>query len=110
MTVDFCLLDSRVAASSLEDSPYCSDGIRQPVTYSKSTGVYLHLFGRSADGRSVVVETPLCDGLTLSMLDEHDSSESDDEFMISVHAELMERLGAELPDFLVLVLQGRSDC
>ena len=74
MPVDFCLLDSRLAASALQHSPYHADAMLRPSTYAEPSGIYLHLYGRSNRGESVVVETELRDGLTVSLLDEHDSA------------------------------------
>ena len=38
MPVDFCLLDSRVSATALEQLPYHFLQIGQPVTYLEPTG------------------------------------------------------------------------
>ena len=44
MSVDFCLLDSRLAASTLEHSPYHADAMLRPSTYAEPSGIYLHLY------------------------------------------------------------------
>ena len=98
MSVDFCLLDSRVSPTALEQSPYRSHRIGQPVTYLEPSGIYLRLFGRSISGQSVVVEAALRDGLTLSFLDEHDSAEQDDLYAQAVEGELMQRACAHQPE------------
>ena len=91
MYVDFCLLDSRVSATTLNQSPYHAYQVGQPVTYLEPSGIYLLLFGRSVDGQSVVVEAALRSGLTLSFLDEHDSAMSDDLYAQTVEEELKQR-------------------
>ncbi|OUT54805.1 MAG: hypothetical protein CBB71_21485, partial [Rhodopirellula sp. TMED11] len=98
MSVDFCLLDSRIAASALEHSPYHADAIRRPSTYVEPSGMYLHLYGRSNQGQSVVVETELRDGLTISLLDEHDSAEPDQTYAESVRMELLQRACQSRPE------------
>ena len=60
MSVDFYLLDSRVSANALEQSPYHAYRVGQPVPYLEPSGIYLRLFGRSVDGQSVVVERQRC--------------------------------------------------
>ena len=85
MYVDFYLLDSRVSATALEQSPYHANQVGQPAKYVEPSGIYLQLFGRSDDGQSVVIEAALY-GLTLSFLDEHDSGMSDDLYAQAVEA------------------------
>ena len=98
MSVDFCLLDSRVADTALVQSRHRADQIGQPKAYVEPKGVHLQLFGRSVDGRSVVVETQLDGGLTLSLLDEHDSAMPDGLYAESVKEELMQRACALQPE------------
>ena len=100
MSVDFYLLDSRVSATALEQSPYHAYRVGQPVPYLEPSGIYLRLFGRSVDGQSVVVEAALRSGLTLSFLDEHDSAMSDDLYAQTVEDELKQRACANQPELV----------
>ena len=69
-SVEFCLLESKLAASSILSTPYAaSDFGTQPLCYTDPTGIYLRLYGRSVDGRSVVVETECKEGLSILFLD-----------------------------------------
>ena len=77
MPVDLYLLDSRVAANALAQSPYWADKVGQPWQYVQPTGIYLHLIGRAIDGKSVVVETNLRDGLSLFLLDTRGDDSAD---------------------------------
>ena len=97
MYVDFYLLDSRVSATALEQSPYHANQVGQPAKYVEPSGIYLQLFGRSDDGQSVVVEAALY-GLTLSFLDEHDSAMSDDLYAQAVEDEVVQRACAHQPE------------
>ena len=111
MRVDFCVLDSRVSATPLER--YCPHRIRQPPTYVEPSGIYLRLFGRAIDGRSVVVEAALREGLTLSFLDERDSAEPDHLYTQTVANELLQRVSesleqAELDDLTITI--ARKPC
>ena len=113
MYVDFYLLDSRVSATALEQSPYHANQVGQPAKYVEPSGIYLQLFGRSDDGQSVVVEAALY-GLTLSFLDEHDSAMSDDLYAQAVEDEVVQRACAhqpELADNVDLTTRiGRKPC
>ena len=96
MSVDFYLLDSRATATALAQSLY---HVGPLATYHRvPPGIYIQLFGRSVDGQSVIVEAVLPSGLSLSLLDEHDSAEVDDDYEEKVVDELMQRVCEHQPE------------
>ena len=95
--MDFYLLDSRLSSVSLLEAPYLPTAFHaRPAEYTPPSGIYLTLYGRAADGRSVVVETPLTEGLSLAFLTLHatqSETSGDAEIIID---ELLERSSLEL--------------
>ena len=99
--VEFCILDSGLAPHSLLDTPYLEDGFEeQHRTYTEPSGIYLRLCGRSNDGKSVVVEHELHNGLSTSFLDERDQQTSDQgliqAFADEVLREVLKRIDPEV--------------
>ena len=87
--VDFCLVDSGLAAHSLLSTQYTKTGFdQQPRTYTEHSGIYLRLHGRPNDGRSVVVESELREGLWTSFLDERDQ-QNDQAFAAKILDEVL---------------------
>ena len=79
---DFFLLDSRLSPNSLIETPYMPTNFDlRAADYKPPTGIFLLLHGRSANGRSVTVETELTEGLSIFFLlsDELDDDADNDD-------------------------------
>ena len=80
-SVNIYVLDSRLATNSLQSVPYSKRNFdEQPRKHVEATGVFLHLFGRSDKGQSVVVETECETGVSVQFLDGTDDPQCDDTF------------------------------
>ena len=95
-SVNIYVLDSRLAANSLQSVPYSKRNFdEQPRTHVEATGVFLHLFGRSDKGQSVVVETECKTGMSVQFLDGTDDPQCDDTFAEKVKREVLGLLDLE---------------
>ena len=95
--IQFCLLDSALAARSLLSTPYNNSSFaQQPRCYTKPTGIFLRLYGRSNEGQSVVVEVQLTEGLSISFLDAHDVQDGDHVFAEKVCADVLARIDPKI--------------
>ena len=54
--MDVFLTDGRLVDHSLSANPYTDNAFDMPAQYVRPDGLHLRLYGRSADGTSVVVE------------------------------------------------------
>jgi len=89
-SVNIYVLDSRLAANSLQSVPYSKRNFdEQPRTHVEATGVFLNLFGRSDKGQSVVVETECETGMSVQFLDGTDDPQCDDTFAEKVKREVL---------------------
>ena len=60
---EFFVVDSRLSSASLLESPYQPTSFCHPAEYVPPSGIYLVVYGRTADGYAVVAETRLTEGL-----------------------------------------------
>ena len=54
--MDVFVTDGRLVDHSLSANPYTDNAFDMPAQYVRPDGLHLRLYGRSADGESVVVE------------------------------------------------------
>ena len=95
-SVNIYVLDSRLAAHSMQSVPYSKLNFdEQPRKHVEATGVFLHLFGRSDKGQSVVVETEYKTGMSVQFLDGSDDQQCDDTFAEKVKREVLGLLDLE---------------
>ena len=95
-SVNIYVLDSRLAANSLQSVPYSKRNFdEQPRKHVEATGVFLHLFGRSDKGQSVVVETECETGMSVQFLDGTDDPQCDATFAEKVKREVLGLLDLE---------------
>ena len=90
------MLDSGLAANSLQSVPYTKLNFdKQPRKHVEATGIFLHLYGRSDEGQSVVVEAECKAGMSVQFLDGTDDPQCDDTFAENVKCEVLGLLDQE---------------
>ena len=72
---EFLLLDRRAFSRSIDSIRYSEHHFETtPASYAAETGIYIRLYGRTADGRSVVCEVALPAGFEVSLILDDDMS------------------------------------